>query len=125
MCMLKRNCFFSSFSSSGPSVSACITPSPHALEATTVSDQYQHKKRKLFGWMRWRMRYFYILKNNLKTEQGRRKRRHEDHFGKHVAAKLKRLPNRTRAMAQLRIEEVLINAEFPKPEASYDSYNHF
>ena len=54
-----------------------------------------------------------------------KERADEDHFGKHVAATLKKLPNRARAMARLRIEEVFINAEFPEPEASYDSYNHF
>ena len=38
-----------------------------------------------------------------------------DHFGRHVSAVLKRLPGHARAMARLRIEQVLLDAEFPEP----------
>ena len=40
----------------------------------------------------------------------------EDHFGQHVTAVLKRLPGRARAVAKLRIEQILVDAEFPEPE---------
>ena len=38
-----------------------------------------------------------------------------DHFGRHVSSVLKRLPGHARAMARLRIEQVLLDAEFPEP----------
>ena len=41
----------------------------------------------------------------------------DDHFGRHVAAVLKRLPNRAKAMARLRIKQVLLDSEFPEPHA--------
>ena len=37
----------------------------------------------------------------------------EAHFGSHVAATLRRLEPRQRAMAKLQIDQVLLNAEFP------------
>ena len=52
----------------------------------------------------------------------------EDHFGCHIIAVLKRLPGHARAMARLRIEQVLLDAEFPEPVhvkflISYALYN--
>ena len=125
ICSLKSSCFFSSFSSGGPSVSACIIPSPQGLDAT-LSGQSQNKKRKIVRVDEVEDAMLLYLKEQ-SEERARQKREEtdEDHFGKHVAATLKKLPNRARAMARLRIEKVLIHAEFPEPEASYDSYNHF
>ena len=37
----------------------------------------------------------------------------EDYFGRHVAAVLKRLPNRAKAVARLEIDKILLNVEFP------------
>ena len=50
----------------------------------------------------------------------------DDHYGRHVAAVMKRLPNRAKALARLQIEQVLLNAEFPETEqTSYDAYSNF
>ena len=40
----------------------------------------------------------------------------EDHYGRHDAAVMKRLPNQAKAVVCLKIEQLLINAEFPKNE---------
>ena len=37
----------------------------------------------------------------------------EAHFGSHVAATLRRLQPRQRAIAKLQIDQILLNAEFP------------
>lgn len=62
-----------------------------------------------------------ILKSLNQMEEGRTQRRKEDEedfFEKHVAAVLRRLPDRARAIARLHIEQVLLEAEFPDPDAS-------
>ena len=91
-----------------------------------MSGQSQNKKRKIVRVDEVEDAMRLYLKEQ-SEERARRKREETDeaHFGKHVAATRKKLPNRARAMARLRIEEVLINAEFTEPEASYYSYNHF
>ena len=43
----------------------------------------------------------------------------EDHFGRHVAAILKQLPERARTFACLQIEQPLLEAEFPAIAAEY------
>ena len=64
--------------------------------------------------------------------QERRRRReeelNEEHFGRHVAAVLKRLPNRVKATARHRIEQVLLDADFPERHAASDippTYSNF
>ena len=50
----------------------------------------------------------------------------DDHFGRHVAAVMNRLPNWAKALARLQIEQTLLNAEFPESEqTSYDAYSNF
>ena len=70
---------------------------------------------------------------HLKEQADERRRRreeesNEDHFGRHVAAVLKRLPNRAKATARLQIEQVLLDAEFPEPHAAPEilpNYSNF
>ena len=59
----------------------------------------------------------------------KRKKRQEDtdddHFGRHVAAVLKRLPNRAKAIARLKIEQVLMDVEFPEPHSLFTPYSNY
>ena len=108
-----------SLCNSGPSGSGatCITPSHQELDVTP-SGQPQTKKRKMIRADEVDDAMLLYMKEQ-SEERARRKREEtdEDHFGRHVAASLKRLPNRARAMARLRIEEVLVSTEFPEPAA--------
>ena len=66
---------------------------------------------------------------HLKEQAEDRKRRREeatdeDHFGRHAAAVLKWLPNRAKAMAKLKIEQVLVNSEFPDSPTTQYSFEH-
>lgn len=49
--------------------------------------------------------------------QNKREETDDDYFGLHVAAVLKKLPARSKALARLRIEQILLDAEFPEPHA--------
>ena len=59
-----------------------------------------------------------ILKTLQKMEERRARRQdqvdEEQLFGQHVAAVLRRLTGRQKATARLRIEQVLIDVEFPE-----------
>ena len=67
-----------------------------------------------------------VLIRHLQEKSDARKQRQQetedDHFGRHVAGVLKRLPNRMKAVARLQIEQVLMEVEFPEPE-SFQTYN--
>lgn len=61
-----------------------------------------------------------------KQERKEAQENEDDHFGRHVAAVLKRLPSRAKARARPHIEQVLLNAEFPESEeVPYDTYISF
>ena len=54
------------------------------------------------------------LKEKAEVRKTRQQVTEDDHFGRHVAEVLKRLPNRAKAVAHFRIEQVLMEAEFPE-----------
>ena len=75
-----------------------------------------------------------LLKTELKEIQNRRIRREpndsEGYFGQHVAATLRRFNDRQKAIAKLKIEQVLVTVEFPSDpyapafyQPHYESYN--
>ena len=68
-----------------------------------------------------------LLKGLYQMEESRAQRKKDDEeefFGKHVAAVLRRLPNRERAMARLRIQQVLMDVEFPEPDVAQPLPNY-
>ena len=62
--------------------------------------------------------------NSLKGLNQKQVSDEEELFGKHVAAVLRRLPNREKAMAKLQIQQVLTNIEFPPPPNDHSAVYH-
>ena len=50
------------------------------------------------------------LKERTEERKNRKQDKDDDHFGRHVTSVFKRLPNRAKAVARLRIEQVLLDA---------------
>ena len=69
-----------------------------------------------------------FLQHLCEKAEDRKKRQEDtddDHFGWHVAAVLKRLPNRAKAIARLKIEQVLMDVEFPEPHSFSTPYSNY
>lgn len=102
-----------------------MPPSPTSLENDDKSVPAACKKRKAVAAHAVDEAFLQYLRNK---QDDRMKREEdntdEDHFGRHVAAVLKRLPNRPKAMARLRIEQVLMEAEFPETPSFSTPYNY-
>ena len=47
----------------------------------------------------------------------------DDYFGRHVAEVLKRLPNTAKAIVRFRIEQVLMEGEFPEHQSFQQPHN--
>ena len=62
-----------------------------------------------------------------KTEEKKKRQEDtdDDHFGQHVAAVLKRLPNRTKAIARLKIEKILMDVEFLELHSFSTPYSNY
>lgn len=56
------------------------------------------------------------LKERAEDRKRRQQETDDDYFGRHIAGVLKRLPSRAKAIARLKIEQVLLEAEFPEPQ---------
>ena len=100
--------------STSPSASADLVPSPQPPSAK--------KKKMSLG-----EEVDVALLRSLKDLEERRARRHEQDeeelFGKHIAAVLRRFSPRQRAQARLRIEQVLIDVEFPDDTHTHMQYS--
>ena len=69
-----------------------------------------------------------FLQHGREKAEEREKRQEDtddDHFGWHVAAVLKILPNRAKAIARLKIEQVLMDVEFPELHSLSTPYSNY
>ena len=106
--ILATPCFLCTFSSD-------LTPSPQSEAADTPGAPV--KKRKMVVRDDFEEAMLQHLKERTEERKNRKQDTDDDHFGRHVTSVLKRLPNRAKAVARLRIEQVLLDAEFPEPHA--------
>ena len=89
-------------------------PSPQPLDVSDTPPGSPPKKRKM---VKDDFEETILLHFKERAEE-KKQRRHEtddDHISRHVASMLKRLPNGAKAIARLRVEQLLLDVEFPEP----------
>lgn len=61
------------------------------------------------------------LKERAEDRKRRQQETDDDYLGRHIAGVLNRLPSHAKAVAILKIEQVLLEAELPEPQPTYPS----
>ena len=92
----------------------------------SASQQPPMKKRKVTSKDDVVDEYIIQSLRSIEERWAQRQVGHEDedeHFGRQIAATLRRLPSRQKAMAKLHMQQVLVDAEFSEePQSTNDSY---
>ena len=100
-----------------------VPPSPSQLEIDDATQPPRKRRKSPHELDDVLIRH---LQERAEDRKKRQEENEDDHFGWHVAGVLKRLPNRTKAMARMQIEQVLMHAEFPEtPSYSSSPYDHY
>ena len=108
------------YSTSRSNNSIIVSPSPPQLDDDDSSQPPVKKKRSCDEFDDALIRH---LQEKAEARKKRQEETEDDHFSRHVAGVLKRLPSRAKAIARLRIEQVLLDVEFPEPQSFQTPYN--
>lgn len=115
-------CFIVSILQSQSSSSTSVPTSPFCTEEDQCV-QPASKKRKSSPHNDVDNLLIRHLQDKAQARKTRQQQDEDDHFGHHVAGVIKRLPYRMKALARLRIEQVLMEVEFPpEPPPTHYSY---